>query len=444
MNETIATRSRRWVSYGLAGTLVLVLARPLVPGLPVMRGPSARAATKQAGQMLFVHEWEQDDALARGDGLGPVFNARSCAACHFQGGVGGSSGNDRNVHTFVALPTRSRPKLSSGLVHAAAIEPSLQETGETLKQLFPIVPGGQRIINGCTIQVSDFDPVHKESINTPALFGAGWIDRMSGRSIQFEWKRRMAASAVKEFQLQFDQIPAGRPRVLPNGRVGKFGWKAQFATLEEFVAAACANELGLGNPLMEQAKPLGQSGYPRVKSDMTRRQFGDLVAFVDTLPRPTHILPADPTERTRAKHGEELFSSIGCTLCHVPNMGGVEGVYSDFLLHRLDDPENRSRYFIDPQEEMPLPDDQPLLEEWKTSPLWGVADSAPYFHDGGSRTLEDAILRHDGSAKRVTDAYRRLSSSDQRAVIVFLQTLKAPPNAPAQGNPDFSNHVVQR
>ncbi len=87
----------------------------------------------------------------------------------------------------------------------------------------------------------------------------------------------------------------GRPRVLPDGRVGKFGWKAQFASLEDFVAAACANEIGLGNPKMTQAVPIGHN-YPDVPADLDREQFRDLVAFVDTLARPVEIAPKDPAE----------------------------------------------------------------------------------------------------------------------------------------------------
>ena len=64
--------------------------------------------------------------------------------------------------------------------------------------------------------------------------------------------------------------------------------------------------------------------------------------------------------------------------------------------------------------------------EWKTPPLWGVADSAPYFHDGGSATLEHAILRHGGDAKTVTAAYKTLPPADQAALVAFLRTLKAP------------------
>jgi len=78
---------------------------------------------------------------------------------------------------------------------------------------------------------------------------------------------------------------------------------------------------------------------------------------------------------------------------------------------------------------VPLPEDYPLPEEWKTPPLWGVADSAPYFHDGGSSTLEAAVLRHRGDAEAVTAAYRQLPGEDRSALIAFLRTLKAPADA---------------
>ena len=78
---------------------------------------------------------------------------------------------------------------------------------------------------------------------------------------------------------------------------------------------------------------------------------------------------------------------------------------------------------------VPLPEDYPLPEEWKTPPLWGVADSAPYFHDGGSPTLESAIRRHHGDAEAVTAAYVKLPADDRTALVDFLKTLRAPSDA---------------
>ena len=113
----------------------------------------------------------------------------------------------------------------------------------------------------------------------------------------------------------------------------------------------------------------------------------------------------------------------------MPDMGGVEGVYSDFLLHRARRPRHGRRYGgYGP--ELP-PDvaaagrDHPQPDEWKTPPLWGVADSAPYLHDGRPRRLETPILRHRSDARGVRNAYKKLSQPDQDALLAFLGTLPA-------------------
>lgn len=441
--ESTTARIRHRTGQILAGMLFLAIAWLFVPAIPVLRGPSASAVAKEAGQTLFEREWAANDSLAQGDGLGPVFNARSCVACHFLGGVGGGGTTAQNVRSFEVLPTRDRPKVRAGLVHASAVEASFEETPELVRKLFPIVPGGQRVINGCTVRIEPFDPVRVQSVNSPALFGAGWIDRISGASILQERRRVMRTNLAKEFHMDFDTVPAGRARVLSGGRLGKFGWKAQFATLAEFVAAACANELGLGNPLMAQAKPLGEPDSPKVESDLTRKQFRELVAFVDTLPRPSQVLPDDPAEQVRVERGQALFHSTGCVACHTPDVGGVQGVYSDFLLHRIANPDQINGYRIEQVLEVPMPDDHPLPEEWKTPPLWGVADSAPYFHDGASSTLENAILRHGGDASRVTETYKHLSAEDRAAIVAFLKSLKAPADAPPVQNPPAPVQLAQ-
>ena len=67
--------------------------------------PKTDALASQAGRDLFLHEWTPGDPLAaRGDGLGPVFNASSCAACHQQGGAGGSGSLEHNVTVFTRAP----------------------------------------------------------------------------------------------------------------------------------------------------------------------------------------------------------------------------------------------------------------------------------------------------------------------------------------------------
>jgi CxxC motif-containing protein (DUF1111 family) len=433
MIETPMDRARRWIGWGMILALILGLVWFFSPGLPILWGPHASATIRMQGQVLFAHDWQTDDPLAHGAGVGPVFNAASCAECHFQGGLGGGGSNDHNVMTFSVHPTLQDATVHVGSLHKFALDPSCQETIDVLHQVFPIVKGGSRSISGCTINVQDFDPVHTQAVNTPALFGAGWINLISDKAISHNLLMQQMADTGRELQGDFKETvpPPGRPRLLGGGRIGKFGWKGQFATLEEFVGAACANELGLGNPLMERAKPVNQQANAASPTPeaLDRTQFKAMYAFVNTLPRPVEVLPDSPNERALAVRGKKLFASVGCTACHVPDMGGVNGVYSDFLLHHIEDKQPDNDGYGGGVPDVPLPPDEPQPDEWKTPPLWGVADSAPYFHDGGSPTLLEAIQRHHGGASAVTKRFNELNGADQQMVVAFLKTLKAPPNA---------------
>jgi CxxC motif-containing protein (DUF1111 family) len=373
------------------------------PGLAdVLR--ARRVKPEADGKMLFEHQWVQGDRLADGDGLGPVYNARSCVACHFQGGVGGAGTNQCNVLTFEMGPTGGGSKIRTGVIHNFATRASLKEGSDTL----PLV--------------------RMESINTTALFGVGLIDRISDRDIKANCRKVGRADASGKLPPGPVKGVAGRVRILPDGRVGKFGWRAQFATLEEFVAAACANEIGLGTPRSAQGQSLRETNGPSVRRDLDERQFAALCGFVDSLPRPVRKVPHNSAERLRAERGEAVFHKIGCATCHTPDLGGVQGVYSDFLLHRV------GYYGGNSTPAGPVAAGDTLVDEWKTPPLWGVADSAPYFHDGASATLQDAILRHGGEAKEVKETYTRLRAAEQEQLLAFLRTLKAPPNAaPAHG-----------
>lgn len=420
---------RKWFGLGLAGLVTIAVLWFFSPGLPVLFGPSASASTKQAGYELFAHEWQPNDPLSHGDGVGPVFNANSCVACHFQGGAGGGGPVANNVLNYEVLPSSRDPEFRSGTIHAAATSKEFKESFDIVRRRYPIIRGGTRNEGHCTYVVPDVDPLRTESIQTTALFGAGWIDRISSKAIASGRRKNLLGNLVREMKTDFESVGAGRARVLPDGRIGKFGWKAQFATLEEFVAAACANEVGLGTPISQQAQPIGAT-LPEVKPDLNRKQFKQLVAFVETLPRPVEMIPDSGYDRDQVLRGKELFSSVGCAVCHVPDLGGVKGVYSNFLLHRLDDgvPGGGSGYGP-ALPDFPIPDELPRIDEWKTAPLWGVADSAPYMHDGASPTLASAILRHGGDARTVREAYRKLQNEEQNALIAFLMSLKAPPDA---------------
>src|SRR4051812_46288633 len=170
-------------------------------GLPILWGPYASASEIAEGQELFEHEWEPNDPLAHGDGLGPVFNAKACASCHFQGGLGGGGEVRHNATPFEVQPRPGDPTFKTGTVHNFSTAPAYKESFEQLKKLYPTVKGRTETITGgdphcrytTTVTVPDYDPVRTETVQTTALFGAGWIDLISEKAIrQNQLNRRMS------------------------------------------------------------------------------------------------------------------------------------------------------------------------------------------------------------------------------------------------------------
>jgi CxxC motif-containing protein (DUF1111 family) len=267
--------------------------------------------------------------------------------------------------------------------------------------------------------------VHISQRNTPALFGAKLIDEIPERDIlagaksqRLKWG--MASATDKT-------VPVGRALPVGNGRIGRFGWKAQMASLSDFVRAACANELGLGNPGNNQPTPIyATTAAQTTVLDLTPAQCDELTAFCASLPRPVERLPKDVSAE-QATAGRILFGTVGCTDCHTPKLGAVEGLYSDLLLHEMGHDLVGGGSYGDTR--VPVPNssgDGISPSEWRTPPLWGVADSAPYLHDGRAPTLESAIQMHGGQATRSTQNFALLSPNGQAQVIAFLKTLRAP------------------
>jgi CxxC motif-containing protein (DUF1111 family) len=394
------------------------------------RQHAADAAMAQAGQMLFKHEWTPGDPLSPvGDGLGPVFNAASCVACHHQGGMGGAGGLKHNVTTFTVRSGGPGGKTREGVVHARAVK--FQETLAQAHSALPDVPPPP-LAKLVALPGSRTSPltfprgVHVSQRNTPALFGAKQIDEIPDRLIiANERSQRLRWGLASS---EAEHVPVGRALRLADGRVGRFGWKAQTASLAEFVQAACANELGLGNPGQAQPRPLGRPDYEPPGLDLTTAQCDQLTAFITSLPRPVERLPESPAACERAQAGKKLFRTIGCADCHTPDVGAVEGIYSDLLLHRMGQPLEGGGSYNDPPVEIPTmpPGEGPQPGEWRTPPLWGVADSAPYLHDGRAATLEDAIRLHGGQGARAAQRFVQLRAPEQAQLVAFLKTLRAP------------------
>jgi hypothetical protein len=137
--------------------------------------------------------------------------------------------------------------------------------------------------------------------------------------------------------------------------------------------------------------------------------------------------PSEPEARRDLTEGRDQFASVGCAECHRPGVGEVRGIFSDLLLHRmgtdLGDP--GSGYG---NEGRPLPDG-PSPGEWRTPPLWGFRDSAPYLHDGRARNLEQAVAFHGRQGEASARQFFALPAPERAKVEAFLNSLVAPARA---------------
>jgi RNA polymerase sigma factor (sigma-70 family) len=401
------------------------------------------------GALLFAKEWVPDDPLSHGgDGLGPVFNDTSCVACHGLGAPGGAGPENKNV---VILTARTRGGRRSGELRR--IHPGLVATRSTVLHRFGTNPSYaswrrrlydtespksagdnkdaepesveariQRIA-ARTVSASRFRERSAElhpttavtldvsERNTPALFGAGLIDAIPATVLVEE-----AARQPKEVR--------GRVSRTAKGEIGRFGWKAQTATLHDFVRAACAGELGLEVPgFAQSASPLAP-GKKAKGLDMSEGECDALVAYVRSLPAPVVLEPAGARGRNDLESGRELFAEVGCATCHAPTLGEVRGIYSDLLLHDMGQSlgDSGTSYGFDG----PVSPGGPSPGEWRTPPLWGFRDSGPYLHDGRAQTLDEAVALHGGQGSAAARKYFSLSEEDRARVETFLKSLVAP------------------
>ena len=348
--------------------LRIIAAAVAAMGLVVHLAASCQAAADdqiEFGRELFEHQWVPDDPLCEeGDGLGPMYNANSCAACHHLRAPGGGGSLEHNVDLLSRdIPdanssSRKKSALRSNVekVHPAFSAPPNGATNVLLHR-FSTEPRYERwrlVLLGFkppvalspdnaanfsrAIQekqssrppVADLPRKHGVSLrlsqrNSTALFGAGLIDSISDDTL---------LKLAKEQAERNDGI-AGRVARASDRKVGRFGWRGQVATLRDFVLTACAMELGLQNEGHAQAlDPLSPRKY-QSGTDLTPEQCNALVAYVASLPAPVELPAVDQQQAKMLSRGERLFESTGCAACHVRDVGNVHGLYSDLLLHDM-------------------------------------------------------------------------------------------------------------
>ncbi|MGB5374215.1 MAG: di-heme oxidoredictase family protein, partial [Polyangiales bacterium] len=201
--------------------------------------------------------------------------------------------------------------------------------------------------------------------------------------------------------------------VLEDGRLGRFGWKANVPSIREFVRDALSAELGLTVP-----DESGQSfGTPAdddeaIDPEVDVRSIDAIASFIEHLAPP----PRTRTDVALEDRGEAIFGMVGCEACHVPTLRTADGVdvraYTDLLLHDIAE-----------HNALGIEEGDAGLHEFRTSPLWGLARSAPYLHDGRASTIDGAVTEHAGEAAASRTEAANLSTGDKEALFAFLRSL---------------------
>lgn len=333
------------------------------------------------------------------DGLGPIFNGTSCAQCHSVPGTGGSS--TTTVTRF-------------GRVVNGQFDP-LTEKGGSLLQRFAIDPAVQEVIPPEANIIAN-------RLSTP-LFGAGLIEAIPDATIQ-AGARQQKPDGVRGRAAIIDDIASGTQRV------GRFGWKAQQATLTSFAGDAYVNEMGITNRLfpVENAPNGNRALLAQFDKFADPEDPADPVtgrADIDSLADFMRLLAAPvPTRQSQsANEGERLFTQVGCATCHTPTMQtGTSPIaaldrkpvslYSDLLLHDMG-------RLNDGIAQPPAGG----MREMKTAALWGLRLRQPYLHDGRAATVDEAIRGHDGEGAVARERYLRLSPINTQQLLDFLRTL---------------------
>jgi CxxC motif-containing protein (DUF1111 family) len=415
-------------------------------GQPAANQPFAERPDFFTGNALFNRNWVTAPASTTGsDGLGPIFNASSCSACHFKDGRGrppiaageafetllvrlSVSGED-DVEGTVAEPHYGRQLGNRGILGVPA-EGAPRLTYEERPGTFG--DGTPYSLRAPELAIADlaYGPLAAGTLTSvrvaPQIIGLGLIAAID--------EDTLLARADPD-DVDGDGI-SGRPNLVWDRRagapvIGRFGWKANAPTIEQQAAGAFVGDIGITSPLfLDQectaietacgAAPTG--GTPEI--DQLKLDL--VTVYVTLLAVPARRDLDDPA----ARRGETRFASAGCASCHVPTIvtGDLPGFpavshqtihpYSDVLLHDMG-PD--------------LADDRPDFlasgSEWRTPPLWGlglvpiVNDHLFLLHDGRARGFAEAILWHAGEGTAAREAFRTMPAADRADLVRFLETL---------------------
>jgi CxxC motif-containing protein (DUF1111 family) len=335
------------------------------------------------------------------EGLGPAFNATSCAACHNVPAIGGAG-------TIAEI--RAGRRAANGRFQ------TLDATGETLFHLFSIPT------HGCQAIVPPEADVFARRVPIP-LFGAGLVEAIPDDIIE---------ALEDPSDRDRDGVSGRAARIVDAAtgerRIGRFGWKGQHATLLAFSADAYRNEMGITNDIFsaevaygvtaERMRACDRIGDPEdIRDPRTRRRgidnFTSFMRFLGPVTR------EGSSEVTRV--GEQVFAAIGCAACHRPAM--TTGPNSNPLFDRKPVPLFSDLLLHDVATGDGIVQGPADADEIRTPALWGLRLRRPLLHDGSAATPEEAVRRHGGEAELARRGFEQLPDADRASLLAFLRSL---------------------
>jgi CxxC motif-containing protein (DUF1111 family) len=339
------------------------------------------------------------------EGLGPAFNGASCGVCHNVPAIGGIS---------LVSEVHAAYRDEQGRIHQLKAA-----DGSELDTLFHLFSNPS---HGCQPVVPPEANIIARRVPIP-LFGSGLVEAIDDETL---------LGLEDPEDRNGDGISGRAARVIDLGtghvRIGRFGWKAQHATLRTFGADAYRNEMGITNELFPDEAATGVSPAQMKLCDPTRDPE-DVVdprtrlAAIDNFEAFMKFLAPPPRAAVdqAARDGEQVFMAIGCGTCHVPVL--ETGPNSHPLFHRKPVPLFSDLLLHDVGTGDDIPQASALPNEIRTPALWGLRVRRPLLHDGSASTAEDAIGRHRGEADIVRRRFEQLTPAHRARLMVFLNSL---------------------
>ena len=402
--------------------------------------------TFEVGDSLFNQNWVIAPASTDArDGLGPMFNAQACSSCHVLDGRGVPPTPD-GEHVPIGLLLRlSVPgetptgapaehpvyggQLQDRSIPGVAAEGTVEVTFSTIEGTYG--DGTPYTLVQPTFSVGDpqFGPLGDDTMISPRLapqvIGMGLLEAIP--------EEDLVAAADPE-DADGDGI-SGRPNLVWDERagevvVGRFGWKANVATVEQQVASVFHGDLGITSSLHPEQECSDVQDDCAAAIDGGEPELADeQLANVTFYGRTLSVPAMRDSESVDVREGAALFESFGCASCHTPTHttgeSDIEALsnqeihpYTDLLLHDMGPGLADGR-----------PDFVATGQEWRTPPLWGIglvddlSGARFLLHDGRAGTLEEAILWHGGEGAEAAAAFREAAVEDRRRLLSFLEAL---------------------